>query len=124
VATNAQTSVAGPTTPVAAAPPSRARFARAGTFSGLLGALCCIGNAVAVASGLGALAFFGGWMDRYQIYFVLGSIAVMGLAITWMIRRSGLRHAKKMLLRHAAVMLVAYVVTFGFASMVSGLIAA
>lgn len=96
---------------------------RNGVLAGLLGALCCIGNAVAVATGLGALAFFRGWMDRYQVYFILGSLAAMALAMAWMVRRSGMRSARRVLLRHAAVMLVAYVVTFALASVVSGVVA-
>lgn len=103
--------------------PSRGRFVRAGSLSGLLGAVCCIGNALAVATGLGLLSFFGVWMDRYQVYFIAGSVAVMALATGWMVRRSGLHSARRMLLRHAGVMVAAYVVTLGVASMVSTMVA-
>jgi hypothetical protein len=102
---------------------SGGRFARAGSLTGLLGAICCVGNAVAVATGLGALSFFGVWMDRYQLYFIGASLGAMALMLGWLIRRSGLRSAKRVILRHAAVMAVAYVVTFAVATIVSGLIA-
>ncbi|HET8642949.1 MAG TPA: hypothetical protein VFM37_13505 [Pseudonocardiaceae bacterium] len=104
-------------------PPAGGRFARAGSLWGLLGAVCCVGNALAVATGLGALSFFGVWMDQYQVYFVLASLAAMAAVLTWMIRRLGLRSAKRVVLRHAVVMVVAYVVTLGVATMISGLIA-
>jgi hypothetical protein len=101
----------------------RGRFLRAGSLSGLAGAICCVGNAVALATGIGALSFFGVWMQRYQVYFVLGSLAAMTIAVAWMLRRYNWRSARRVLLRHAAVMAVAYVVTLGVATMVSGLVA-
>lgn len=101
---------------------SRGRFARAGSMWGFAGAICCVGNAVALATGIGALSFFGVWMQRYQVYFILASLVAMTLAVVWMLRRYDRRAARRMLIRHAAVMAAAYVVTLGIATMVSGLI--
>jgi hypothetical protein len=103
-----------------AAPPGR--FARAGSMWGFAGAICCVGNAVAVATGIGALSFFGVWMQRYQVYFVVTSIVAMMLAVTWMLRRYDRRVARRMLIRQVGIMAAAYVVTLGLATMVSGLI--
>lgn len=103
--------------------PAGRRFARTGFLSGLVGGVCCLGSALAVATGLGALSFFQTWMDRYQVYFVLASLTVMALAAFWMVRRFGLRHARRMLVRHAAVMVAVYAATFGVATMVYGLVA-
>jgi hypothetical protein len=106
-----------------AAPPVRLRSTRTGLLSGLVGGICCLGSALALATGLGALSFFQMWMDRYQVYFVLASVSLMVLATVWIGRRVGLRGARRMLVRHAAVMVVVYAVTFGTATMVYGFIA-
>lgn len=103
--------------------PTRRRFAGTGFVSALVGSVCCVGGAVAVATGVGALSFFQVWMNKYQIYFILASLALMALAAVRMTRKYGLRHAKQMLIRHAAVMVVVYVVTFGIAAMAYGIIA-
>jgi hypothetical protein len=101
----------------------RGRFARAGSLWGLAGAICCVGNAVALATGIGALSFFGVWMQQYQVYFVLTSLVAMILAVVWMLRRYDRRAARRMLIRHTVVMALAYVVTLGVFTMVSGAIA-
>lgn len=119
--TCATTTVDSPPAPPAALP-SRKRFARTGFLSGLLGGVCCLGSALAVATGLSALSFFPLWMGRYQVYFVLASLTVMALAIYWTVRRFGPRTAKRMLVRHAAVMAAVYVATFGTAALVSAVV--
>ena len=93
---------------------------RASLGSGLLGGLCCITAAITTAAGLGAAGFFTTLMDRYQLYFVVGSVAVMAL---WLIRHSrrqgiSLRDGRAILRtvgRHAIVMGVVYVITLGIA---------
>jgi len=91
-------------------------------LSGIAGAICCIGNAVALGAGIGALSFFGTWMQRYQPYFILASVAVMAIAAVSLLRRHDERATKRML-RHIGVMVAAYVLTLGAATMVSGLVA-
>lgn len=107
----------------AATRPSRRRFARTGFLSGLVGGVCCLGSALAVATGLGALSFFQVWMDQYQVYFILASLTVMALVALRIVRKYGLGHAKRMLVRHAAVMVLVYAATFGIAATVYGLVA-
>ena len=102
--------------------PSRRRFTRAGFLSGLISGVCCLGSAVALATGIGALSFFQVWMERYQMYFILASLSLMGLATVWIVRRMGRQAARRMLVRHAAIMVVVYVATFGTASLVYGLV--
>jgi hypothetical protein len=93
---------------------------RASLGSGLLGGLCCITAALTTAAGLGAAGFFTTLMDRYQLYFVVGSVAVMALWLIRHLRRQGisLRDGRAVLRtvgRHAIVMGVVYVVTLGIA---------
>ena len=96
------------------------RFVVAGGVTGLLGGLCCIGGAIAMATGLGALSFFGTLSDRYSPYFIAGSTAVM---LVWLVRqtrefglsRRGLRLAAKSLGRQTLIMAVVYGVTLGLA---------
>jgi hypothetical protein len=94
--------------------------AKVGAGTGLLAGVCCIGSAVAVGAGVGSLSFFTTWVDRYQVFFIAGSIALMAL---WLIRlgrrhgmsRRGLRRSGRILIRHALVMGGVYVITFGLA---------
>jgi len=93
---------------------------RASLGSGLLGGLCCIASAITTAAGLGAAGFFTSLMDRYQLYFILGSIAVMALWLLWQLRRQhisplDLRAVLRTVGRHAVVMAIVYVVTLGLA---------
>jgi hypothetical protein len=103
--------------------PVRLRSTRTGLLSGLVGGICCLGSALALATGLGALSFFQMWMDSYQVYFILASVSLMVLATVWILRQVGLRRARRMLVRHGVVMVMMYAVTFGTATMVYGLIA-
>jgi hypothetical protein len=96
------------------------RSLRASLGSGLLGGLCCITAAITTAAGLGAAGFFTTLMDRYQLYFVVGSVAVMALWLIRHLRRQGisLRDGRAVLRtvgRHAIVMGVVYVITLGIA---------
>jgi len=93
---------------------------RASLGSGLLGGLCCIASAITTAAGLGAAGFFTSLMDRYQLYFVLGSIAIMGLWLLRQLRRQhisplDLRAVLRTVGRHAVVMAIVYAVTLGIA---------
>src|SRR6266536_2070847 len=67
------------------------RFLGIGAGSGLLGGICCIGSAIAVGLGVSAISFFGAWMDRYQIYFILVSVALMILLLVNWARSTGVR---------------------------------
>lgn len=89
-----------------------------GTSCGVLGGLCCIGKAVAVGAGLGASSFFVAWMDRYQLYFVVGSLGLLTIWLVGMIRSyglttTGLLTAGRSSVRHALVCGGTYVVTLG-----------
>jgi hypothetical protein len=100
---------------------------RASLGSGLLGGLCCIASAITTAAGLGAAGFFTSLMDRYQLYFVLGSIAIMTLWLLWQLRRQhisplDLRAVLRSVGRHAVVMAIVYVVTLGLAMAVAQLV--
>lgn len=94
------------------------RFLGVGVGSGFLGGICCIGGAIAVGLGVSGLSFFGAWMERYQIYFIVGSAALM---ILWLARvarpygfsRRGIRRAGRALGRHALVMGIIYSATLG-----------
>ena len=96
------------------------RFLWAGGLTGVLGGLCCIGGAIALATGLGALSFFSTLSDRYTPYFIAGSAAVM---LLWLARqtarfgfsRSGLRRAASGIGRQTVVMGLVYGVTLGLA---------
>jgi hypothetical protein len=103
--------------------PSGRRSAGTGLVSGLVGGLCCLGSALAISTGLGALSFFQVWMDRYQAYFLLGSATVMVTTTVWMIRQGGFRRSRRVLIRHAVVMLGVYILTFGISTVAYGLVA-
>ncbi|WP_102143040.1 hypothetical protein [Mycobacterium hubeiense] len=96
------------------------RSLRASLGSGLLGGLCCIGAAITTAAGLGAAGFFTGLMDRYQLYFIVGSVVIMALWLLRQLRRQGIspldfRAVLRTVGRHAIVMGVVYAVTLGIA---------
>lgn len=96
------------------------RFVWAGGLTGVLGGLCCIGSAIALATGLGALSFFTTLSDQYTPYFVTASAVVM---LIWLGRRvgafgfsrDGLRRAGTVLGRQALVMGAMYGLTLGLA---------
>lgn len=96
------------------------RFMWIGGLTGLLGGLCCIGGAVALATGLGAISFLSTWEGRYTPYFIGGSVTLMAL---WLARRitmfgftrSGLRRAAASIGRQTMVMGVIYGATLGLA---------
>jgi hypothetical protein len=103
------------------------RSLRASLGSGLLGGLCCITAAITTAAGLGAAGFFTTLMDRYQVYFILGSVAVMALWLLRDLRRQGIaplnvRAVARTVGRHAIVMGIVYVVTLGIAMAASQLV--
>lgn len=94
------------------------RFLGGGVSSGFLGGICCIGGAVAVGLGVSGLSFFGAWMERYQIYFIVGSAALMTLwpasvARPYGFSRQGIHRAARALGRHALVMGIVYSATPG-----------
>lgn len=96
------------------------RSLRASLGSGLLGGLCCIAAAITTAAGLGAAGFFTTLMDRYELYFVLGSVAIMALWLFRHLRRQGIspldvRAVLRTVGRHAIVMGIVYAVTLGIA---------
>jgi hypothetical protein len=96
------------------------RSLRASLGSGLLGGLCCITAAITTAAGLGAAGFFTTLMDRYQLYFILGSVAIMALWLVRHLRRQGIspldfRAVLRTVGRHAIVMGIVYAVTLGIA---------
>lgn len=97
--------------------PSRAdsdgKSACAGGVSGLLGGFCCVAGAVATATSLGVLSFLTTWQDRYGMYFIAASVALM---LAWIARQAssygltpqGLRRAAAGIGRQALVMGVIY----------------
>ena len=94
------------------------RFLGVGAGSGFLGGICCVGGAAAVGLGLSGLSFFGAWMERYQVYFVAASAALMVLWLARVARpygfsREGLRQAGRALGRHALLMAIIYAATLG-----------
>jgi hypothetical protein len=100
---------------------------RASLGSGLLGGLCCIAAAIATAAGLGAAGFFTTLMNRYQLYFILVSLAVMALWLFRHLRRQGIssrdgRAVLRTLGRQAIVMAIVYVITLGVAMAAAQLI--
>ena len=103
------------------------RSLRASLGSGLLGGLCCITAAITTAAGLGAAGFFVTLMQRYQLYFILGSVAVMAL---WLIRHLRRQHISlldfravlRAVGRQAIVMGVVYAITLGTAMVLAQLI--
>lgn len=92
--------------------------AKVGAATGTLGGLCCIGSAVAVGAGVGGLSFFTTWVERYQVYLIGASIALMAL---WLVRltrrygasRQGMRATGRLLIRHGLVMASVYAITLG-----------
>lgn len=100
------------------------RFVWTGGLSGVLGGLCCVAGALAMATGLSALSFLTTWQDRYGPYFITGSIVLM---LAWLARqtasygwtRPGLRHASRVIGRQALIMGAIYGVTLAltFAAM-------
>lgn len=98
-----------------------ARFVYAGGLTGFLGGLCCIGGAIAMATGLGALSFFSTLSEHYTPYFIAASVAVM---LLWLARqaavfgfsKSGLRRGAAAIGRQTLVMGVIYGVTLGLAA--------
>lgn len=95
------------------------RFVKIGTGAGALGGVCCLGKAVTLGAGLGISSFFGTMVDKYQLYFVVGSLALLAL---WLFRvigtqgvtATGLRTAIRSSVPQAAVSFGAYFVTLGF----------
>jgi hypothetical protein len=103
------------------------RSLRASLGSGLLGGLCCIAAAITTAAGLGATGFFTTLMNRYQLYFILGSVAIMALWLFRHLRRQGISprdgHAVlRTVGRQAIVMAIVYVITLGVAMAATQLI--
>lgn len=101
--------------------PSRRRFLGTGLGAGFLGGVCCIGSAVAVGASIGGLSFFTTLMDRYQIYFVLGSLLMMAFWLVrqiWRARAAGgstVRAFLRTTWRQLVVMGIIYLVTLGVA---------
>ena len=100
---------------------------RASLGSGLLGGLCCITAAITTAAGLCAAGFFSTLMDRYQLYFILGSVALMALWLFRHLRRQGIslqdgRAVLRTVGRQAIVMAIVYVITLGVAMAATQLI--
>jgi hypothetical protein len=100
---------------------------RASLGSGLPGGFCCIAAAITTATGLGAAGFFITLMNRYQLYFILVSLAVMALWLFRHSRRQGIsprdgRAVLRTVGRHAIVMVIVYVMTLGVAMAATQLI--
>jgi hypothetical protein len=93
----------------------------------VLGGLCCIAAAITTAAGLGAAGFITTMMHRYQLYFILVSLAIMTLWLLRHLRRQGispldLRAVLRAVGRHAIVMGVVYATTLGIAMAVAQLV--
>jgi hypothetical protein len=99
---------------------------------GLAGAVCCAGQAIAVAAGIGSLtSFMTLWMNRFQPYVI--AVTVAG-ACWWLVR--GMRTAaadrgsrSRKLWRagrvtglHAAICLGTYGVAFGLTMIIATLV--
>jgi hypothetical protein len=100
---------------------------RASLGSGLLGGLCCIAAAITTAGGLGAAGFLSTLMDRYQLYFILVSLAVIAWWLFRHLRRQGIsprdgRAVLRTVGRQAIVMAIVYVLTLGIAMAAAQLI--
>lgn len=100
------------------------RAACAGGAGGLLGGVCCVAGAVALASGAGALSSLTTWQDRYGPYVIGGSIALMAGWLYLQVRgygwsRRGLQRAGEVVGRQALMMGVIYGLTLAvtFAAM-------
>jgi hypothetical protein len=97
-----------------------------GGVGGLLGGLCCVAGAVALATGASALSSLTTWQDRFGPYFIAASIVLM---VAWLARqvssfgwsREGLRRAGQVVGRQALVMGVIYGATLGLTFAVMGL---
>lgn len=95
------------------------RFVKVGTCAGTLAGICCLGKAVTVGAGLGVASFFGMLVDRYQFYFVMGSLVLLAL---WFVRImtsqaptvAGLRAAIHSAGRLAVLSFGTYFLTLGF----------
>jgi hypothetical protein len=102
------------------------RFLGTGIGSGLLGAICCVGSAIAVGAGVGGLSFFTTWMRHYQIYFIIASITIMAAWLLRLVRASGadrgLAAAARGIWRQALTMAAVYTLTLLAASAAAGLI--
>lgn len=102
------------------------RFFRTGIWSGILGGLCCVGSAIAVGFGVGGLSFFTTWMNRYQMYFIIASIALMAAWVIRLIRssggRSGFAAAARTIWRQTLTMAVVYAFTLAAAMAVAALV--
>jgi uncharacterized membrane protein len=103
------------------------RSLRASLGSGLLGGLCCIAAAITTAAGLGAAGFFTTLMTRYQLYFIVVSLAVMALWLFRHLRRQGIsprdgRAVLRTVGRNAIVMAIVYIITLGLAMAAAQLI--
>jgi hypothetical protein len=91
------------------------RFLSTGIGSGLLGGICCVGSAIAVGAGVGALSFFTTWMRHYQVYLITASIVVMAAWLLHLIRVNGagrgLAAAARGIWRQATAMGAVYALT-------------
>lgn len=59
-------------------PRSGRRFVVRGFLSGVAGGVCCFVGAIAAGLGLGGVSLFGTLMDRYQPFFLVASLLLMG----------------------------------------------
>ncbi len=98
----------------------------AGAGSGLIGGICCVGGAIAGAVGAGGLSCFTSWMNRYQMYVIIGSAAIM---TAWLIHttrgdrtRQRFAAAARQIWRQALVMGAVYTHTLLAAVAISGLV--
>lgn len=105
------------TTPPAATP---RHAARGGIIAGLIGSICCMIGAIAVGADLAGASFATNLMDRYQVYAITVSVALLAGWLIHTARTSGIhlvgirRHARR-LARHLVVMAGTYGVTLGVA---------
>lgn len=102
------------------------RLVGAGAGFGILGSICCIGSAIAVGAGIGGLAFFTTWMNRYQMYIIAVTIAIMAAWLVRLARKDGVRRgltaSARLIWRQAVVMGAAYGITLLATLTISGLI--
>ena len=105
-----------------------------GVVSGLVGSLCCMIGAVAVGLGLAGVGFAGALMARYQLWFIAGSLVLMGSWLAGSLRRerasagstgwgrADLRVVARTLVPQVAVMGGVYGVTLLVTAMVSSMV--